>query len=139
MDTLLKRAKEKNETVDFFHDCIDQTIEYFLNDDVYIDIYPALSGSLTQKDSPYFTATNITVAQDLTPEEYKTISYMAKFYKEKVKYNPKEIERYMARIGHKLPEHSVTTMVVDRGHAIETYSTLSCDCILEDLGADDGN
>ena len=110
MKEYLYETKSKNKYLDETNKVINQTIDNFINDDSYFDTYPILSKSEIKRDNPYFLKHDITPVDGLTSEEYKTISYLAPFYKEKVKYSVNNIQRYLEFLGWK-PDRQVYTIM----------------------------
>jgi hypothetical protein len=75
---------------------VDKTIDT-IDRDVYSVLMPILGDKVNKN---YFKAYQISVVEGLTDKEYKTISYLAPFVKEKIKYNVKEIVRYLRWLGY---------------------------------------
>lgn len=110
----LIRKKDKNPTLDKVSDKIDETIDYHIGDDVFLKILPILSSKDLLITSDFFDINKITPnsAKSFSSDELKTISYMAKFYKEKVKYSVGEIERYLTFLGYDLEERATDIVCV---------------------------
>jgi hypothetical protein len=97
---LVEREKDKKPLTDRTIDTYDYVINKLINTDVYETLIPIFSEKEITRDNPFFDTYQISAKEGLTSDEYKTISYMGQFYKEKVKYNPKEIVRYLQFIGY---------------------------------------
>jgi hypothetical protein len=122
----LYETKSKNQKLDETNSLINETIDKYIDDDAYYDTFPILSKQEIKSDNPYFKKHDITVAKGLTSEEYKTISYLAPFYKEKVKYSVNNIERYLKFLGHKVDKQVCTIMCL---HKDAPYYGDMDDCI----------
>ncbi len=128
MRNYLFRDKDKRPPIDYTIDCYDEVIDDKIDEDVFKYLAPILSKSNNiNYDNPFFKAYQISVKRGLTNDEYKTISYLANWQKEKVKYNPKEIVRYLRFLGYTdIKEKDVFILVVD-----ETIGNLDeDDCII---------
>ena len=77
---------------------------------------PILSYKNLTISDDYFNINKITPnsAKDFTSDELKTISYMAKFYKEKVKFSVGEIERYLIFLGYDLEERATDLVCIEK-------------------------
>ena len=98
----LYENKNKNELLDRTNKHINETIDYGIQYDYLDYVFPILSKMELKKDSEFFKTNSITINPDLdlSSRELKTISYLAPFYKEKIKYNPKDIIRYLYFLGY---------------------------------------
>ena len=114
MITELYETKNKNDIVDSVNNFINSTINNFIDDDTYFITVPILSNKEITQSNAYFKNSNITPEAGLTSDEYKTISYIAPFYKEKVKYSVNNIDKYLKMIGYELEEQVATILCLDR-------------------------
>ena len=83
------------------------------------------STMLDIKDSPYFPNQNITIDGIEDNEDLRTIAHLAKFHKDRIAYNPKNIDRYLWSIGQ-LP-YSETA------YDIVCYNVCDCDNVAKDI------
>jgi len=111
----LYETKTKNDVVDATNENINTTIDKFIDDETYRDLLPALTYSETKRDSVFFQRYDITPANGLTSDEYKTISYLAQFYKEKIKYSVNNIQRYLEFLGWQPSRQICTIMCLEEG------------------------
>ncbi len=99
-------------------DAYDKAIDEYLDYDVYKTIFPILSTAEIDGDNPFFLSNNITLSRkDLSSDEFKTISYLAIWEKEKIKYNPKRIIQYMRMLGYTIEDEDVFTIVLEDSHS----------------------
>ena len=110
----LKNDKKRYSRLDAVKEHIDNTIDYHIGDDIFYRVFPILSpydvknGEAGLSEGQigllqYFADNNITVnSQPLNSDELKTISYLAPFLKEKMKYHIIEILRYLQITGNLL-------------------------------------
>ena len=112
----LIRTKDKNPTLDNVSDKIDETIDHYISDDIFIKIFPILSPKEMTRNDDFFKINNITPNREknFSSDELKTISYMANYYKEKVKYSVGEIERYLKFIGYDLSERATDIVCIEK-------------------------
>jgi len=80
---------------------LSETVEQTLSTDPYYYIAPYLYKGEIDKDCPFFKDNNITLPSKLlASEDLKTIAYLAKFYRNRLAYDPRNIDRYMWATGH---------------------------------------
>ena len=80
---------------------INEATEEVLTVDPYYYIAPYLHDGEITKDCPFFKDNDISLpAKNLDSEDLKTISYLAKFYRNRLAYDPANINRYMWATGH---------------------------------------
>ena len=105
-----------NPYIDETNKLINETIDYYLKDDVFYEIYPILAKGEIDYKNNYFTHERITPSTLLTSKEYKTLSYLAPFYKEKIKYNPlMDIQRYLKFLGYDFLEDDFNLLCLEMG------------------------
>jgi hypothetical protein len=108
-------TKNKNPIVDKVNNYINKTIDKGIQYDYFLDVFPILSKLELTYNSRFFKLNKITPnGIGLSDKELKTISYLAPFYKEKVKYNIKEIVRYLKFLGYDVTNEDVTLMCLDK-------------------------
>jgi hypothetical protein len=108
-------TKNKNPIVDKVNNYINKTIDKGIQYDYFLDVFPILSKLELTYNSRFFKLNKITPnGIRLSDKELKTISYLAPFYKEKIKYNIKEIIRYLKFLGYDVTNEDVTLMCLDK-------------------------
>ena len=108
-------TKHKNENLDKVNNYINKTIDKGIKYDYLLNVFPILSKLEIDYDSKFFELNKITPnGLNFSSDEFKTMSYLAPFYKEKVKYNVKEIVRYLKFIGYDVDDEDVTLMCLDK-------------------------
>jgi hypothetical protein len=108
-------TKNKNPIVDKVNNYINETIDKGIQYDYFLDVFPVLSKLELTYNSRFFKLNKITPnGIGLSDKELKTISYLAPFYKEKIKYNIKEIVRYLKFLGYDVTNEDVTLMCLDK-------------------------
>jgi len=102
MRSFLYEKLSKNPIVDNVNKNINATIDEFIKYDYLFYVFPVLSKIDIDINADFFKANNISINKslELNTNELKTISYLAPFFKEKVRYNPKNIIRYLRIIGY---------------------------------------
>jgi len=111
----LYETKHKNKTLDKVNEYINNTIDEYIDDDIYFKLVPILSKSDdVDETNEFFKSYNITPKSGLNSEEYKTISYLALFYKEKIKYNVKDIEKYFKFLGYEIDDDFMTILCLEK-------------------------
>lgn len=139
-EDLFRSISSPFQEIDNIINAYDKTIDTYLDYDVYYTLFPILSTKEVQYDNPFFLSNNITLSrEDLSSDEYKTISYLAIWEKEKIKYNPKRIINYARMLGYTIDSKDVFTIVLD-----DKYSSLTkkqCDnfAISIEIGDSDEN
>ena len=82
-------------------EALDLAVTHFLNEDPYYYVAPFLSEKEITKNCPFFENNGISLPPKvLTSEDLKTISYLAPFYRNRLAYDPKNIDRYLWATGH---------------------------------------
>jgi hypothetical protein len=108
MDDNLKTYLNKDKYTDSFLKIVDDVIDENLEEDYIHYIFPIISNIELNREADYFIANNITLSdKQLNSDELKTISYLAPFYKEKVKYDVKQIIKYLGLLGHETSESDI--------------------------------
>lgn len=80
---------------------LSETTEETLAVDPYYYIAPYLHKGHIDKNCPFFKDNDITLpSKHMDSEDLKTISYLSKFYRSRLAYDPKNIDRYMWATGH---------------------------------------
>lgn len=80
---------------------LSEAVEETLSVDPYYYIAPYLHKGVIDKNCPFFKDNNITLpSKYIDSEDLKTISYLAKFYRNRLAYDPRNIDRYMWATGH---------------------------------------
>jgi len=111
----LYEKKSKNYVVDKVNEFINNAIDEYITDDIYFSLVPILSKSNEiDENNEFFKTYNITPISGLNSEEYKTISYLALFYKEKIKYNVKDIEKYLKICGYQVDDDFMTILCLNK-------------------------
>ena len=98
----LFRSVDKSKISDGVVDAIDQSIDFLIPENQYDYLMPIFSKNDIDIYSDFFKTNFITPNANagLSSDELKTISYMAKFWKEKSRYNIYNINRYLSFIGY---------------------------------------
>ncbi|MGW8169629.1 MAG: hypothetical protein ACWGHH_06460 [Sulfurovaceae bacterium] len=93
---------KNNEILEAVSEHLKATLDYFKNIDVYYYIAPYLFRGDIDAACPYFQDNRITLNQSIqyTSDELKSISYLAKMYRNKIAYSPKNIDYYLQAIGY---------------------------------------
>ena len=120
MRTHLYTTLKKNPQYDSVNRLLDQTIDEYIRYDYLDEVFPIMSVNEINIDSNYFKNNSITPNEVLSKEELKTASYLAPFYKEKVKYNVKEVYRYLNFLGHDEQRDDVQILCLDRRYEYNT-------------------
>ena len=109
MRDFLYEKLNKNPVVDETNKLINETIDNFIDYDYLYYVFPILSKVELSSNADYFTANKISInmSLELNSDELKTISYLASFFKEKIRYNPKEIIRYLKILGYSPNEDDI--------------------------------
>ena len=89
------------------------------------DDYQNGSSMLNIKDSPYFPDNNITIDEVEDNEDLRTIAHLGKFFKNRVAYDPKNMDRYLWSLGI-LPYSETAFDVV-------CYSVCDCSDVSKDI------
>ena len=136
----LKRKYSKSKNVDTVSDYIDDTIDKELGDDVLLELNPILSKYDLAYNDKYFKINKISPNANVsfTSQELKTMAYLGSFYKERVKYNIGEIERYLSFLGYDV-EHRATDIQcfkIADGYSVPASSNIDYQVY---LGLFDGN
>ena len=118
---MIKELLEKgsrDKYTDNINTIINNTINNFIDIDYLYKVFPILSKKELTKDSIFFKDNKISLNTnlDLSQKELKTISYLSLFYKQKIKYNPKEIIRYLKFLGYDANIDDVNIMVFDKSN-----------------------
>jgi len=92
----------KNDDIyDALTEVINSTVEHFLGGDPYYPIAPYLCSGEIDSTCPFFDDNRITLSEKgLSSDELKTISHLSTFYRNRVAYNPVNIDRYLQVLGH---------------------------------------
>lgn len=110
----LYENRKKNDILDKVNDYINKTIDFGIDDNVFTTLAPFLSDEDIDETSDFFKQYKITPNGGLNSDEYKTIAYLSLFYKEKIKYNIKEIERYVKFLGYNFDENFISILCLDK-------------------------
>jgi len=124
---------------------IEEVISFFLFNldlNVYYNVAPYLCEDVifdptcqdykiksTMKDiskSPYFPNNHITTDEVTNLEDLRTVAHLSRFFKNRVAYNPKNIDRYLWSIG-KMPYSETAFDIV-------CYNVCDCTNISKDIG-----
>ncbi len=97
---LIRNIDSKSDKLNNAIDAINGALKEYTTKDYYLDVMPILSKEELKPDSNYFTMGRITPNPVLTCDELKTASYLAPFYKNKMKYSPIEMYRYFFFMGY---------------------------------------
>jgi len=91
---------KNNDILDALSEVIEATINHFLDYDPHYHIAPYLSSREILRDTTFFQDNRITLSDYTASEDLKTMSYLAPFYRNRVAYNPKNIDFYLRSLGH---------------------------------------
>lgn len=113
-----KEIGSRDKFTDAINRVINDTIEHFIDDDYLYRTMPILSKKSITKYSDFWNDFKISLNRniDFTEDELRTISYLAPFYKNKAKYNIKEVVRYLQFIGYEANEDTLSVECFDRAN-----------------------
>jgi len=108
--------QSKNTIIDETNKLINETIDYGIKYDYLDYVFPILSDESFTIEDDFFRVNKISpnAGAFLSERELKTISYLALFYKEKVKYNNASIKKYLKILGYENTDASVTPLVLKK-------------------------
>ena len=138
---------KNDEVLDALSEAIENTINNFINTDIYYYIAPHLSKSTITKECPFFQDNRLTLStelvdplenidiypstqeypsdtlypsntvifRDYTSEELKTIAYLGLFQRNRVAYNPKNIDFYLRTLGYLAYDKSLMNILCFEG------------------------
>jgi len=119
---------KNSELYDAVAEAIDQTILHFMVQDPYYYIAPFFSAQEISKKCPFFVDNRITLPEfDISSDDLKTMSYLAPFYRNRIAYNPKNIDNYLKALGHLKHDESGMDIIcyesIDCENPLTTYIT----------------
>lgn len=126
-EELFRSVDSPSNDVNSVIDKYDNTIDLYLDYDVYNFLYPILSPNAIDFDNDFFSSNSISVREGFTSDEYKTISYLAQWEKEKIKYNPKRIVNYFNLLGYPVRSEDVFTLVIPQ--EASNFEKADCDIL----------
>lgn len=110
-DTLDKN----NETLNAVSEALKKTIDHFLSADPFYYFAPYFFDGGIDKQCPFFRDNRVTLPlAQLSSSDLKTISYLAPFYRNRVAYNPKNIDYYLRATGWMKYDDTAMDIIVYR-------------------------
>ena len=91
---------KNKDVLDALSEAIQETINHFLITDPHYNIAPYFYDGEIGTDCTFFADNRITLAEFNSSDDLKTISYLAPFYRNRIAYNPKNMDFYLRCIGH---------------------------------------
>ncbi len=101
---------KNNDVLDALSEAIEKTILNFIDTDVYYFIAPYLSRKEISLDCPFFKDNRVSIQSEVgfpdtltdkqISDNLKTISWLSLFQRNRVAYNPKNIDYYLRTLGY---------------------------------------